>query len=62
MDEDSKQYSKDIINRALQSLEAPESASEEVTDNYDNFDSALDDAVSSLEETYEYADYLQFCC
>lgn len=69
MDKDSKQYTKDIINRALEALwditntaEASESASEEVTDNYDNFNSALDDAVSSLEETYEYADYLQFCC
>lgn len=65
MDKDSKQYTKDIINRALEALwyitntaEAPESASEEVTDNYDNFNSALDDAVSSLEDAYEYANYL----
>ena len=65
MDEDSKQYTKDIINRALQSLwyitntaEAPESASEEVADNYDNFNSTLDDAVSYLEDAYNCVHYL----
>ena len=65
MDKDSKQYTKDIINRALEALwyitntaEAPESALEEVTDNYDNFNSTLNDAVDSLKEAYDCVDYL----
>lgn len=65
MDKDSKQYTKDIINRALEALwyitntsEAPESVSEEITDNYDNFNSTLNDAVGSLEEAYDCVDYL----
>jgi len=65
MDKDSKQYTKDIINRALEALwyitntaEAPESASEEVTDPHPPPPPALDDAVSSLEDAYEYANYL----
>lgn len=65
MDKESKQYTKNIINKALNELwyitntaEAPESADEDVIENYDDFNSSLDEACQSLEEARDSLDYL----